>query len=156
MNKSFKLVLYEHGRKASLYSVLIEGETETEFDKFLSNPEVSFHPKRDELLAQIDEIIDRYGCQERFFKEESSYFDSVAALWKGNLRLYCCRHGSIILILGSGGIKTTRTYQEDANLNESVELMAAVSRLIDERIRTRELYISGDTLKGNLIFSVED
>lgn len=156
MNYSFKLVPYERGCKASLYSVLLEGEAESEFNKFLADPEVSIHPKLGELLVQIDEIINRYGCQERFFREESSYLDVVAALWKGNLRLYCCRYGNLILILGSGGIKTTRTYQEDAKLDESVELMATVSRLVDERIRTGELSISGNTLKGNLIFSVED
>ena len=156
MNYSFKLVLLERGSKASLYSVIVEGETETEFDKFLADPEVSTHSKFGELLAQIDEIINRYGCQERFFKDESSYLDAVVALWKGDLRLYCCRYGNLILITGSGGIKSTRTYQEDAKLDESVALMAAVSRLIDERIRTRELFISGNTMKGNLCFSVED
>lgn len=156
MNLSFTLVPYERGCKASLYSVRLEGETETEFDKFLGDPEASTHPKFDELLAQIDEIINRYGCQERFFKDEGSYLDAVVALWKGNLRLYCCRYGNLILILGSGGIKSTRTYQEDAKLNASVELMAAVSRLIDEKIRSRELTISGTTLKGNFYFTIED
>ncbi len=156
MNLNFKLVLVERGEKASLYSVILEGEKESEFDKFLIDPQISGYEKFDELLAQLDEIINRYGCQERFFRNESSIFDSVAALPRGDLRLYCCRYGNIILIVGSGGIKKTRTYQEDPALDQAVQIMAEVSRRVDEKIRNREIQYSGNSFKGDLNFRIEE
>ena len=44
--------------------------------------------------------------------------DNVAALSidSRKLRLYCLRISDQIMILGNGGVKTTRTYQEDDEL----------------------------------------
>jgi len=149
-------VLVQRGSKSSIYSVMFEGEQETEFDKFLTDPEVTTHSNFEELLAQIDEIINRYGCQTRFFKPESSASDSVEALWRGNLRLYCCKYGHIILILGSGGVKRTRTYQEDPKLDQIVKMMAKVSNLVDEKIKEREIWYEDNMFRGDLTFSVEE
>lgn len=56
---------------------------------------------------------------ERYFRREGKYADRVYALPtdSGRLRLYCLRLSDKILILGNGGIKATRTYNEDSELN---------------------------------------
>lgn len=111
MNLSFKIELLKVGRKSTLYSIRMKGEEETEFDKFLKDSEVKSSPHFQPLLVRIEDITNRFGCQDYLFKEqESGFTDPVVALSRGNLRLYCCRYGNIVLILGSGGVKDTRTY----------------------------------------------
>jgi hypothetical protein len=99
----------------------------------------------------------RWGFQEQFFKiGESSFWDNVVTLKDtGDLRLYCCRYGNIILIVGSGGIKNTRTYQEDDELAEAVRFMNQVSKLVDERIKNSEIKYCGNKFCGDLNFDEE-
>jgi len=156
VNLHFKIKLYQTGQRASLYTVHIKGEQESEFDKFLSDPNVTSNPEYQGLIAHIDEIIHKYGCQKRFFKlKESKLTDAVAALSRGKIRLYCCRYSNIILILGSGGIKNTSTYQEDPILNRNVEIMAEVSNRMDQRIKERSIIIKGTRFEGDLDFEDE-
>ena len=69
MNKPFKITLYDKGKRASFYSVHFDGEEIYEFDKFLSDPEIKANPHFSELIAQMNDILERYGCQERLFKK---------------------------------------------------------------------------------------
>ena len=45
--------------------------------------------------------------------------DNVCALpvYKSGLRLYCLRLSDSVLIVGNGGVKNTKTYQENEDLN---------------------------------------
>jgi hypothetical protein len=157
VNSAFKLKLYEQGAKASFYTVHIEGEPQSEFDKFLDNPENNANSAFPEFLARMDEILQKYGCQDRFFKErESKFTDNVVALWRDDLRLYCCKYGNIILILGLGGVKKTRTYQQNDKLNQAVMVMATVARRMDEKIREKEIRIQGNLFIGDLEFPSEE
>ena len=62
----------------------------------------------------IGKIAD-YGAFERFFRPEGKMNDRVCALpvLRSKLRLYCLRLSDSILILGNGGVKKTKTYNED-------------------------------------------
>ena len=154
MNSKFKIELYQSGKKASLYTVRLAGESETEFDKFLSDPEITSNPEFDAFLSRINDILNKYGCQKRFFKlKESKLTDAVAALWRGKIRLYCCRYSDIIIIVGSGGIKQTRSYQDDPKLNHIVKLMAEVSMKMDEKIHNKEIKYKENKFVGNLDFT---
>ena len=55
--------------------------------------------------------------------------DNVKALAidSRKLRLYCLRISDQILILGNGGVKNTRTYQEDSKLSGYVMDLQGVS-----------------------------
>ena len=154
----FRIELYQTGRKANLYTVRIKGEKESEYDKFLSDPRIASHSEFNVFNTHIDDIINKYGCQDRFFKlKESKLTDAVVALPWRDIRLYCCRYSSIILILGSGGIKTTSTYQKDPQLKHSVEIMAEVSSRVDQRIKEKRITINEDKNKfeGDLDFEDE-
>ena len=69
-------------------------------------------------IRACTKIIDK-GALERFFRNEGRMKDNVKALAidSRKLRLYCLRISDQILILGNGGIKKTRTYQENEVLS---------------------------------------
>lgn len=76
--------------------------------------DAEYNPDLMRIVEFISKIADR-GAFERYFRPEGRYNDSVCALpvIKSKLRLYCLRLSDKILILGNGGIKSTRTYNED-------------------------------------------
>lgn len=59
------------------------------------------------------------GAFERNFRYEGKMKDNVVALSidSKKLRLYCLRISDQILIVGNGGVKNTRTYNESVELN---------------------------------------
>ena len=70
------------------------------------------------ILLALEKIIDQ-GALERFFRIEGKMSDNLAALAidSRKLRLYCLRISDQIMIVGNGGVKTTRTYKEDEELS---------------------------------------
>ena len=64
--------------------------------------------------------------------------DSVVALpvLKSKLRLYCLRLTDKILILGNGGVKRSRTYQEDDTLQGYVIDLQKFERLLRQEVRS--------------------
>lgn len=125
---------------ADIYSFRIEGEKESEFGKFL----VMFKDIKDPyLLDDFNRIVlaiskmSEDGVLENFFRSEGKVDDRVVAIplevkesghIRETLRLYCIRLSDKLLILGNGGIKRTRTYQEDKWLKECVETLQKIDK----------------------------
>lgn len=94
------------------------------------------------------------GVRERYFRPEGKYSDRVCALPidSGKLRLYCLRISDKILILGNGGIKQTKTYNENEELNGYVLDLQKFDALLkaaeqDGSIVVEETVLSGITDK---------
>ncbi len=160
MKRGFELVYQEHGPGGALYSVRFEGEGKSELDKFLEDRRVQASKEFGSLVSRLEDMVDSFGFRERFFKvREGSITDSLAALHydNGPLRLYCLRWSSVLLIAGSGGIKRTRTYQDDGVLREAAETLQRVDELILARQKLREIVIDATTgiIEGNLIFTLD-
>lgn len=118
--KTLKLEHVEASEKASLYTIIFENDDMSEFSKFMSRFKDNGKLQRDYqlILYALRKILEN-GVQERYFRREGKYNDRVCALPidSGKLRLYCLRISDKILIIGNGGIKATRTYNEDSELN---------------------------------------
>ena len=63
--------------------------------------------------------------------------DGVAALpvYKSGLRLYCLRMSDSILIVGNGGVKDTKTYEENEDLNGYVISLQKLDALLKADIK---------------------
>lgn len=125
---------------ADIYSFRIEGEKMSEFGKFI----VMFKDVEDPyLLDDFNRIVlaiskmSEDGVLENFFRQEGRISDRVVAIplevketgqMRPTLRLYCIRLSDKLLIVGNGGIKKTRTYQEDKWLNQCVETLQKIDR----------------------------
>lgn len=82
--------------------------------------------------------------------------DRVCALpvVKSKLRLYCLRLSDSILILGNGGVKKTRTYDEDDELRGFVVTMQNFDKLINDGVKDGTITISENEIETDKTFDI--
>lgn len=99
----------------------------------------------------LAKIIDK-GALERFFRNEGRMKDNVKALAidSRKLRLYCLRISDQILILGNGGIKSTRTYQENELLSGYVMNLQKFDEVLLNAQKNGKI-----TIEKNMITDIE-
>lgn len=123
---------------AGLFTIIFEGESYTEFQKFImkGNGDAILQPDLQKILTAIQRMLNAVGFLERYFRPEGKMRDRVVALpmQSGKLRLYCLRLSDSVLIVGNGGQKTTKTYNEDKELSGYVVSL----QKLDEVLRTAE------------------
>lgn len=87
--------------------------------------------------------IGKEGALESFFRPEGKFADRICAIPLllsrrkssdkcGSLRLYCIRMSDSLLILGGGGEKKTRTYEEDPILSEKVKTLQSIDKTLTD------------------------
>lgn len=151
MKKRTTIELMGESEKTSLYSISFEMDGTTEFEKFVTEFEMNATYNRDyqRIIAALQAIL-RIGALERFFRPEGKFNDSVSALpiESGKLRLYCLRISEQIVILGNGGVKTTKTYEEDQKLYGYVLDLQKFERILNENISKGFVSIEERELSG--------
>lgn len=82
--------------------------------------------------------------------------DSVVALptIKSRLRLYCLRLSDKILILGNGGEKKTRTYDEDNSLKGYVVALQRFEELLKAGVRDGTVSITENEIQTDKTFEL--
>ncbi|MBQ2176662.1 MAG: hypothetical protein II453_17010 [Alphaproteobacteria bacterium] len=104
------------------------------------------------IIVALEKIIDR-GALERFFRIEGKMNDRLSALSldSRSLRLYCLRISDQILILGNGGVKTTRIYEEDETLSGYVMDLQQFDELLKQAQKNGSI-----TIEKNMIVGIEN
>lgn len=152
--KNAILKTIEQNDNVSLYSICFNGSDISEYENFLMKFKDNSTLNQDfqRILVALEKIIER-GALERFFRVEGKVRDNVAALSLDShcLRLYCLRISDEILILGNGGVKTTRTYQEDEELSGYVMDLQSFDELLKQAQRNGSI-----TIEKNLIVGIEN
>jgi hypothetical protein len=150
------------GKAATCYTVKFFDQKTSELEDFVSTYSQEYRHEVGEILTTLEQIAFTFGARDQFFKEwEGRPGDGVCALYdteKSNLRLYCIRLGKIAIVLGNGGHKpkTIRSLQQDKRLTATNAEIRAISKLIDQRIKDKEIWWEGNQLKGNLVFKIDD
>jgi hypothetical protein len=150
------------GEEATIYSIIEEGEQDTIFEKFIVANLAQYKDELKNIAQRLNIIGNDVGAREQFFKtKEGKPGDLVCALYDEpdkHLRLYCIRFGSVAIIVGGGGPKSTRSWQQDENLSQEVNKMIKVSNDIHQRILSKEIAWSSDgkELLGNLEFTDDE
>ena len=103
----------------------------------------------------LDKIADE-GALERFFRPEGKMRDSIVALpvLRSKLRLYCLRLSDRILILGNGGVKNSRTYEENDSLRGYVLTLQKFEELRREGQRDGTVTITSKTIETDKTFKL--
>lgn len=99
-------------------------------DKYLKND-------FDGIIRNLIKISEN-GAAESMFRPEGKIRDRVCALplytvprekcKHGVLRLYCIRLSENLIIVGGGGEKSTRTYEEDKTLHKKVKILQQIDK----------------------------
>lgn len=148
--KEAALKTIEQNDNISLYSICFETSEESEFEKFMLEFKNNSKYKKDYdvILLALEKIIDK-GALERFFRLEGGRVKALA-IDSQCLRLYCLRISNQILIIGNGGVKKTRTYQETEKLNGYVMDLRAFDNALKEAQKTGKV-----TIEKNVITNIE-
>ncbi len=152
------------GEQAGIYSVFLEDEQQTMFERFLKENISLFKSEIIDITQRIKAINEKTGAREQYFKfKEGIPGDGICALYdlpEKHLRLYCIRYGGSLLILGGGGLKEkeNRAFQENEKLTEENYFLRKVSDVITERIKDGEIEYTADytQLTGNLDFDTDE
>ena len=151
VKKKTTVELLNESEKVALYSISFEKDGTPEFEKFVAEFEMNATFNRDyqRIIAALQAIL-RIGALERFFRPEGSRNDSVQALpiESGKLRLYCLRLSDQVVILGNGGVKNTRTYEEDPKLYGYVLDLQRFEKILGENIEKGYVSIEEKELTG--------
>lgn len=150
----FELVKIDQlsGKKAGIYTILMDGEALTLFEKFLQENQDSFKSEITGILQRLNTISNKTGARESFFKtKEGNPGDGICALYDqpgSKLRLYCIRFGQELVILGGGGPKpkTIRALQEDEKLKTENYTLRQISKKIMAAVKDKNLKFSKDFL----------
>lgn len=124
------------GEKCQVFTIRIDGEDLSLFESFAEQFMDSYPKELVNIYERLKFIGKEGGARPHFFKlNEGSPGDGVSALYDSpakKLRLYCIVYGTVAIVLGGGGPKKVRTWQED------------------EVLREGEIIISDAGLSGNL------
>ena len=159
MKKKTAVEKIRETEKTALYSISFENDGTTEFEKFVEEFEQNAKYNRDyqRIIAALQAILN-LGALERFFRPEGKIKDSVAAIpiEGGKLRLYCLRISEQIVILGNGGVKSTRTYEEDSKLYGYVLDLQRFEKILNDNIAKGYVRIEERELNGidDVVFEI--
>ena len=151
-----ELVLVEKAKNCTLYTIQFITENDTEFEQFFNKfkDDVEFSPDLMRIVGFLGKIAD-FGALERYFRPEGKS-DRVVALptVQSKLRLYCLRLSDRILILGNGGVKNTKTYEESKELGGYVLTLQNFDRLIKEGIKDGTIIVSENKIETDKMFDL--
>ncbi len=152
-----ELILLNEGNKCTLYSIQFTSEDNSEYERFYAKFIEDAKLNRDLLrIVQIVDKISEDGALERFFRPEGKMRDSVVALpvLSSKLRLYCLRLSNGILILGNGGVKNSRTYDEDDSLRGYVLTLQKFEELLNEGKRNGTVIVTERMIETDKTFEL--
>ena len=151
MKKKASLERIAESSKTTLYSISFEMDGTTEFEKFVAEFEMnaSYNKDYQRIIAALQAIL-KIGALERFFRPEGKMNDNVTArpIDGGKLRLYCLRISEQIVILGNGGIKNTRSYNQDPKLFGYVLDLQRFETILKENLEKGYVSIEEKELVG--------
>ena len=64
------------------------------------------------------------------------------------MRLYCLRMSDSVLIVGNGGMKNTKTYEEDESLNGYVITLQRLDKPLGQAMKNGKVTIEETTITG--------
>lgn len=149
--KEATLRILEQSDNVSLYSICFKGNAITEYESFVKRfkDDATLNADYKKIILALEKIVS-VGALERFFRPEGKMTDRVTALSidSKKLRLYCLRISDQILIVGNGGKKDSRTYEENEELSGYVLDLQEFDKLLAEAQRNGNISIEKNVITG--------
>ena len=152
-----ELILVNEAKNCTFYTIQFLSENESEFEQFYNKfkEDVEFNPDLMRIVGFLGRIAD-FGALERYFRPEGKMNDHVVALpvVTSKLRLYCLRLSDKILILGNGGVKKTKSYEEDDELSGYVITLQNFDKLIKEGTESGTIIVTENKIVTDKTFDL--
>lgn len=151
--KGFEIVDFLIGEKAGFFSLKFEGEEKSEAEKFF---EILFNEdeeKAENLYSKIEYQAEVRGCLDSLFFYERD--ESIYKLKEGDWRLYCIRFGKVAVIMGGGDFKDVPKTQDSEILEKHVNTLQIINKIINKRIKDKDLNITENGIEGDLKFETD-
>ncbi len=152
-----ELILVNEAKNCTFYTIQFLSEDESEFEQFYNKfkDDVEFNPDLMRIVGFLGRIAD-FGALERYFRPEGKMSDHVVALpvVTSKLRLYCLRLSDKILILGNGGVKKTKAYEEDDELSGYVITLQNFDKLIKEGTESGTIIVTENKIMTDETFDL--
>ncbi len=152
-----ELVLADNSEKCTMYTIHFLSEDESELEKFILRfkDNASYSSDFQSILVFMERIMAN-GALERYFRREGKMNDSVVAIpvLKSKLRLYCLRLSDHILVIGNGGVKSTRTYEENEELQGYVMTLQKFERLLIKEAESGNVEITETEINTDITFDL--
>lgn len=160
MNSGNKIIIEEFEEHDNVtfytirYTTVEQSETEIFFDELFDKPELE---EDLEIISKVLDKIGAKGAKDKYFRNAGSLRDRLGALPEyvytdTKVRLYAIKLSENIVILGNGGIKTTRSYNEDKTLDGYVETLKSIDRFLRSRMQSGKINVYNKQIFGDLIF----
>lgn len=145
-----KITSVAQTEKAGLFSICFEGESYSEFEKFIINHKEAYSKDLGVILAAIRKMLSASGFLERYFRPEGRMRDGVCALpiETVKLRLYCLRMSDSVLIAGNGGVKDARRYEDCEELNGYVVTLQKLDEALKIAVKKGNVTIEERTISN--------
>lgn len=147
MNKFAQIKPLFKYKTVAYYSVSLNDNEKTLYQKFLEKHTVENKDKLYHIQKWLKLIGEKYGAQNRFFRNEAKNADASALPPIGtdrkpyyieygkkkanNLRLYCLKANSNVVFLFNGDIKTKQKAQDCPNVKNHFILANNLTKAID-------------------------
>ncbi|MDE6371487.1 MAG: hypothetical protein K2K92_08375 [Duncaniella sp.] len=139
-----ELLMVDSSNNCTMYTIQFLSDDMSEFEKFISKfrNDAELNPDFQAIMRFVEQILSN-GALERYFRREGKMSDSVVALpvLRSKLRLYCLRLTDKILVLGNGGVKNSRTYQENDALQGYVIDLQKFEQILKQEVRSGNVEI---------------
>lgn len=149
--KEARLKTLEQSDNVSLYSICFNGNAVSEYENFVQKfkDDATLNTDYKNIILALEKIV-AVGAFERFFRPEGKMNDHLAALSidSRKLRLYCLRISDQILIVGNGGRKDTRTYEESTELSGYVMDLQTFDKMLAEAQKDGSVTIEKNVITG--------
>lgn len=152
-----ELYLIKEGDSCTIYTLQFLKDVESEFEKFVAKfrEDAEYSEDFSRIAAFVSRIA-QTGALERYFRPEGKMSDSVVALpvTSSKLRLYCLRLSDRILVLGNGGVKKSRRYEDDSLLNGYVMTLQKFEMLLKREVANGNVNITESTIETDKVFEL--
>ena len=149
--KKAKLKILEQSDNVVLYSICFNENDLTEYELFIQKflNDATLNRDFQKIFRAITRIMAN-GALERYFRTEGKLKDNLAALSIDSkvLRLYCLRISDQILIVGNGGVKISRTYEEDMELSGYVMDLQKFDVLLSQELARGRIKLEQNIITG--------
>lgn len=162
MNYRIVPVVQVTGPACNIYTIIRDGSSHSVYEEFLQSNATGFRPQLRDIALRLESMGKQSGAREHFFKlREGRLGDLVAALYDrpdAKLRLFCIRFNNHLLILGGGGPKDVRAWEEDPTLSKAANELIRLSEAIKEEMKDKTLRWNdeGTDLLGDLTIELDD